>query len=146
MEYKDYNDQFIGMLVDKKLKNKKYDIFFFILIKEMILRKKYELNMEDDLVEEEIDNIARNIDEIKFVELKSKRKMGAFSPGKKELVINKKFFERELLKRKNSLEDTSLKLFSTIFHEIQHAAKLCEDGSMGIYGRNYKDKRPGNPR
>lgn len=152
MEYKNYYNKENVKLIRKYLKNKSYDPRWKGLIEEVFLRRAYELDLSKKYLKEDLNNFVSNIDLIRFVpghSFEKKSNMGMCNFARREISINEDFYRNMLtgiydgkLGTKWPIEKVSEMIFSTLTHEIGHAAGgNRKKNRYGLSSYNYASKK-----
>lgn len=126
---KKYFDQEAYNYIERKINETKIDSVFKPTIIDIILRRKYEYQLDDKYFHRDVDSFINNVNEIYCKNLPQEPFVGVFVPQKKCIIINLNKFDNM------NNEQIAEKLLHVICHECEHAMHSDETGNDRTFPR-----------
>lgn len=125
---KEYFNQEAYNYIESKLNQTKINSVFKPIVTDIILRNRYEYQLDDKYFHRDVESFIRNVDEIYWEDIpeeSDKVKFGGdFLPEKKCIRINRNAFKEDM-----NDEQFAKKLLEVISHECRHAMNFDETGN-----------------
>ena len=135
---KEYFDQEAYNYIESKLNQTKINSVFKPIVIDIILRNRYEYQLDDKYFHRDVESFIRNVDEIYWEDIpeeSDKVKFGGdFLTEKKCIRINRNAFKEDM-----NNEQFAKKLLEVISHECRHAMNFDETGNDRTFKIDYTD-------
>jgi len=128
---KEYNNKEQKKSTIKKLKNSKIDRVYRPLIADIMLRRKYEFELDDAIQERDINTFVKNVEAIEIGETPDGT-LGVFSSLSKKIVLSRKLFENENIDFEH--------IYQVLAHECTHAVNFEDKGDRTFYNESINGK------